>query len=61
MDLCNGRLSSFELVDGSVTDHKDWTSEFGTQGGVWSFGSGSDGVLYLVFGRSGVVKRISGV
>ena len=61
VDLCAGRLSSFALAGGTVTEHRDWTDELGKQGGVWSFGSGSDGVLYLVFGRSGVVKRLSGV
>jgi glucose/arabinose dehydrogenase len=61
IDLCNGRLKSFEWDGAAVANAKDWTADFGKQGGVWSFGSGSDGTLYLVFGGSGIVKRLSGV
>lgn len=61
VDLCRGHLTSFKLVGGQPTETKDWTTDFGTQGGVWSFGSDSSGDLYLIFGGSGTVKRLSGV
>ena len=59
-DLCRGHLMSFEWSGGMVTNEKDWTSDLGTIGGIWSFGSGSDGELYIIQGSGNVLKLAAG-
>ncbi|MFQ5554097.1 MAG: PQQ-dependent sugar dehydrogenase [Acidimicrobiia bacterium] len=58
-DLCRGHLMSFEWSGGTVTNSRDWTADLGTIGGIWSFGSDSDGELYIVLGSSGEVLRLA--
>ncbi len=58
-DLCRGHLLSFEWTGGAVTNSKDWTDDFGTISGIWSFGSDSDGELYIVRGGAGTVLRLA--
>ncbi|MDH3464231.1 MAG: PQQ-dependent sugar dehydrogenase, partial [Acidimicrobiia bacterium] len=57
-DFISGWIKSFEYEGGSVTNHQDWTSEFGNVGAVSAFGRDADGVVYVVT-FSGSIYRIS--
>jgi glucose/arabinose dehydrogenase len=54
-DWCEGWLRSFRLLDGAVTDHREWDVE--GLDGVVSFGADSAGELY-VLSQNGTVYRI---
>lgn len=54
-DYCTGRVSSFRMVDGVATEHRDWA--LGSLGNVSSFGEDSSGELYIV-DRGGRVFRL---
>lgn len=56
-DFCDGRLRSLRVVDGEVTEHRDWTPEVGTVPAPLSFGTDADDELYLT-ASDGVVYRI---
>ena len=58
-DYCAGWLKSFRMMNGAVTDRRDWkTSE--NLGHVVSFGEDSSGELYILT-EGGKVLRIAGV
>ena len=58
-DYCAGWLKSFRMMNGAVTDRRDWkTSE--NLGHVVSFGEDSSGELYILT-EGGKVLRIVGV
>ena len=58
-DYCAGWLRSFRMMNGAVTDRRDWkTSE--NLGHVVSFGEDSSGELYILT-EGGKVLRIAGV
>ena len=58
-DYCAGWLKSFRMVNGAVTDRREWkTSE--SLGHVVSFGEDAFGELYILT-EGGKVLRIAGV
>jgi glucose/arabinose dehydrogenase len=54
-DYCSGQVSSFRLVSGVATQHRDW--ELGSLGSVASFGEDASGELYIL-DRGGRVFRL---
>lgn len=59
-DYCQGWVRSFRYANGTVSDHHDYTPEFGTLGNITSFGEDSRGELYIIT-QQGVVYRIAPV
>jgi len=47
-DWCGSWVRSFRLVDGTVTEEKDWTDEIGKVGQVTSFGVDNQGELHML-------------
>jgi glucose/arabinose dehydrogenase len=59
-DFCGGWIKSFRYSGGtSTTDHQDWTADFGSIGGLTSFGTDGSGEIYVT-STSGSVYRIVG-
>ena len=53
-DFCADGLQSFRLAGGSVTNLRSW--DIGAIGNIISFGTGSDGELYVVTATGGVYR-----
>jgi hypothetical protein len=56
-DWCRGWIRSFRLVDGAVTDRKDWSADL-KAGMVSSFGHDADGELLVLDWEADTVSRI---
>jgi hypothetical protein len=54
-DYCNGQVSSFRLLNGAATEHRDW--DLGSLGNIASFGEDAAGELYIL-DRGGRVFRL---
>jgi len=47
-DFCTGFVRSFRLVNGAVTDQRDWTNGLEGIGRISSFGTDAEGEVYVV-------------
>jgi len=57
-DYSDGYIKSVRIIDGVAYHEKDWTSTFGSQGGLASFGVDGHGELYIVNVNAGTVKKL---
>ena len=57
-DYCSGWLRGFRYVNGSATDHREWS--VGELGNVLSFGEDSAGELYILSANGRVYRIVPG-
>jgi glucose/arabinose dehydrogenase len=57
-DFCRNRIRSFRFVDGAVDDPRDWSDDLDGIGQLLSFGTDSNGEIYMSTG-TGAVYRLA--
>jgi hypothetical protein len=55
-DYCSGWVRSLRYANGVVSEHHDYTPEFGLLGNITSFGQDSRGELYIVTQAGGIYR-----
>jgi len=58
-DWCNQWIESFLLVDGIVTDERDWTDDYAQAGQPNGFGNDADGEVYVATFGGSVLKLVA--
>lgn len=58
-DWCRQWIKSFLLVDGIVTEERDWTSDYAEGGQPNGFGNDADGELYIATFQGSILKLVA--